>query len=104
MHTFIHIFYSYTVHKLLRGLDQRHDDSFYLSQCSQETLKKLVLPLGDFTKDIVPKVADSAGLNALTDFDSKVMLNSMFTYFRYIALCLIIFSINKIIAIPIAPN
>ncbi|KAM3833379.1 mitochondrial tRNA-specific 2-thiouridylase 1 [Vipera latastei] len=43
--------------KLLQGADHNKDQTFFLSQISQEALQKTIFPLGDLTKDFVKKIA-----------------------------------------------
>ncbi|XP_063164023.1 mitochondrial tRNA-specific 2-thiouridylase 1 isoform X1 [Candoia aspera] len=43
--------------KLLQGADHSKDQTFFLSQISQEALQKTIFPLGDLTKDFVKKIA-----------------------------------------------
>ncbi|XP_048358226.1 mitochondrial tRNA-specific 2-thiouridylase 1 isoform X1 [Sphaerodactylus townsendi] len=43
--------------KLLQGVDQIKDQTFFLSQISQEALRRTIFPLGELTKDFVRKIA-----------------------------------------------
>ncbi|XP_061496285.1 mitochondrial tRNA-specific 2-thiouridylase 1 isoform X2 [Rhineura floridana] len=43
--------------KLLRGADHMKDQTFFLSQISQEALRKTIFPLGELTKHFVKKIA-----------------------------------------------
>ncbi|XP_053113420.1 mitochondrial tRNA-specific 2-thiouridylase 1 isoform X2 [Hemicordylus capensis] len=43
--------------KLLRGADHVKDQTFFLSQISQEALRRTIFPLGELTKDFVKKIA-----------------------------------------------
>ncbi|XP_008109817.2 mitochondrial tRNA-specific 2-thiouridylase 1 isoform X2 [Anolis carolinensis] len=43
--------------KLLQAADQFKDQTFFLSQISQEALRRTIFPLGDLTKDFVKKIA-----------------------------------------------
>jgi tRNA-specific 2-thiouridylase len=47
---------------LLRGRDQRKDQSYFLFGLSQVQLSKTIFPLGEFTKEEVREVARQAGL------------------------------------------
>ncbi len=49
---------------LARGIDRDKDQSYFLSGLSRERLSRLLLPLGDRTKDEVRDLARSAGLPA----------------------------------------
>ena len=48
--------------KLLQALDRVKDQTFFLSQIHQEALSNALFPLGNYTKDVVKKIAISAGL------------------------------------------
>ncbi|XP_042325859.1 mitochondrial tRNA-specific 2-thiouridylase 1 isoform X2 [Sceloporus undulatus] len=43
--------------KLLQAADHNKDQTFFLSQISQEALRRTIFPLGDLTKDFVKKIA-----------------------------------------------
>lgn len=43
--------------KLLQGADLFKDQTFFLSQISQDALRKTIFPLGDLTKSFVKKIA-----------------------------------------------
>ncbi|XP_077791933.1 mitochondrial tRNA-specific 2-thiouridylase 1 isoform X2 [Podarcis muralis] len=43
--------------KLLQGADHFKDQTFFLSQISQEALRRTIFPLGELTKDFVKKIA-----------------------------------------------
>ncbi|XP_064278167.1 mitochondrial tRNA-specific 2-thiouridylase 1 isoform X2 [Passer domesticus] len=43
--------------KLLQGADLFKDQTFFLSQISQDALRKTIFPLGDLTKNFVKKIA-----------------------------------------------
>uniref|UniRef100_A0A6J0TYF7 Mitochondrial tRNA-specific 2-thiouridylase 1 n=1 Tax=Pogona vitticeps TaxID=103695 RepID=A0A6J0TYF7_9SAUR len=43
--------------KLLRAADRIKDQTLFLSQISQEALRRTIFPLGDLTKDFVKKIA-----------------------------------------------
>lgn len=49
--------------KLLQGADLFKDQTFFLSQISQDALKKTIFPLGDLTKTFVKKIAAEHGLH-----------------------------------------
>ncbi|XP_062990191.1 mitochondrial tRNA-specific 2-thiouridylase 1 [Elgaria multicarinata webbii] len=43
--------------KLLQGADRFKDQTFFLSQISQEALRRTIFPLGELTKEFVKKIA-----------------------------------------------
>jgi len=49
-------------HKLLRGKDRTKDQSYFLSQLSQEQLAHSLFPLGELTKKEIRKIAKDIGL------------------------------------------
>lgn len=49
--------------KLLQGADLFKDQTFFLSQVSQDALRKTIFPLGDLTKSFVKKIASEHGLH-----------------------------------------
>ncbi|KFV93964.1 Mitochondrial tRNA-specific 2-thiouridylase 1, partial [Eurypyga helias] len=49
--------------KLLQGADLFKDQTFFLSQVSQDALRKTIFPLGDLTKSFVKKIAAEHGLH-----------------------------------------
>ena len=51
--------------KLLRSVDQRKDQTFFLAQVNQEALRRTVFPVGDFRKDVVKKIAEVAGMERI---------------------------------------
>ncbi|XP_075285055.1 mitochondrial tRNA-specific 2-thiouridylase 1 isoform X2 [Opisthocomus hoazin] len=66
-----HIKFNYFLHyamdnlavKLLQGADLFKDQTFFLSQISQDALRKTIFPLGDLTKSFVKKIAAEHGLH-----------------------------------------
>ena len=48
--------------KLLQAIDRVKDQTFFLSQVRQDSLSNALFPLGNYTKDVVKKIAVSAGL------------------------------------------
>ncbi|KAG8142792.1 hypothetical protein E2320_005990 [Naja naja] len=54
---FLHYAMNNIAVKLLQGVDHSKDQTFFLSQISQEALQKTIFPLGDLTKDFVKKIA-----------------------------------------------
>ncbi len=55
-------------YELLRGKDERKDQSYFLCLLTQKQLKNIVFPLGGYTKEHVYKIAKKEGL----DFFSKI--------------------------------
>ncbi|MCU5754448.1 hypothetical protein OBG91_14610 [Lactococcus lactis] len=47
---------------MLRGADNNKDQTYFLSQLTQEQLKKTMFPLGHLEKPEVRKIAEKAGL------------------------------------------
>jgi tRNA-specific 2-thiouridylase len=58
-----------TVH-MLRGKDNNKDQTYFLSQLSQEQLSHVMFPLGDIEKPEVRRIAAEAGLATATKKDS----------------------------------
>lgn len=58
-----------TVH-MLRGVDNGKDQTYFLSQLSQEQLQKTMFPLGHLEKPEVRKLAEEAGLSTAKKKDS----------------------------------
>ncbi|MFN3740527.1 MAG: tRNA 2-thiouridine(34) synthase MnmA [Thermodesulfovibrionales bacterium] len=48
--------------RLLKGIDQKKDQSYVLYVLPKEMLRRLILPLGELTKDSVREIARSLGL------------------------------------------
>ncbi|MDY6932869.1 MAG: tRNA 2-thiouridine(34) synthase MnmA [Spirochaetota bacterium] len=51
------------VYYISRGLDKEKDQSYFLFMLSQEILQEIILPLGEYTKDGIIKMADSFNLH-----------------------------------------
>ncbi|XP_073184486.1 mitochondrial tRNA-specific 2-thiouridylase 1 isoform X4 [Lepidochelys kempii] len=66
-----HIKFNYFLHyaldnlavKLLKGADHWKDQTFFLSQISQDALRRTIFPLGGLTKDFVKKIAAEHGFH-----------------------------------------
>ncbi len=58
-------------HKLLRGIDRNKDQSYFLYDLSQETLGKVVFPLGELTKSDTRKEANSYQLRTANKSESQ---------------------------------
>ncbi|XP_033116546.1 mitochondrial tRNA-specific 2-thiouridylase 1-like [Anneissia japonica] len=51
--------------KLIKAIDLWKDQTFFLSQVKQESLQKVVFPVGDLTKSVVRQIALQAGLHKI---------------------------------------
>lgn len=58
-------------YRLLRGIDRRKDQSYFLSRLSQEQLKLVHFPLGDLTKEDVRIKAERLGLTVTDKPESQ---------------------------------
>ena len=58
-------------HQLLRGLDERKDQSYFLYDLPQQALGRLVFPLGELTKPDTRKEADRHGLRTAQKPESQ---------------------------------
>jgi len=56
--------------KLMRGADDKKDQSYVLSMVGQTVLSQTLLPVGDLTKDQVRKIAADAGLRTASKAES----------------------------------
>lgn len=56
---------------LKRGIDSRKDQSYFLYRLTQEQLKNIILPLGNYTKNEIRKIARDNGLNVADKPDSQ---------------------------------
>jgi tRNA-uridine 2-sulfurtransferase len=56
---------------LLRGLDSRKDQSYFLHRLHRRVLKRTVFPLGELTKDDVRKRVEAMGIPCDTDSESQ---------------------------------
>ena len=56
--------------RLLRGLDNNKDQSYFLAQVSQEHFKNVLFPIGDLTKNEVRKIAEEQHLSHAKKKDS----------------------------------
>ncbi|EHJ51529.1 tRNA 2-thiouridine(34) synthase MnmA [Streptococcus macacae] len=55
---------------MLRGVDTNKDQTYFLSQLSQEQLKRVMFPLGHLEKSVVREIAEKAGLVTAKKKDS----------------------------------
>ena len=56
---------------LKKGVDTKKDQSYVLYVLTQDVLKKLILPLGDYTKNAVREIAEKLGLAAAKRAESQ---------------------------------
>jgi tRNA-specific 2-thiouridylase len=59
------------VHRLLAGIDNNKDQSYFLCQLSQEQLSNAMFPLGNFTKPEIREMAQELGLPTAQRKDSQ---------------------------------
>ena len=57
-------------YKMLRGIDENKDQTYFLNQLTQEQLSKVMFPIGDIKKSKVREIAIEAGLATATKKDS----------------------------------
>jgi tRNA-uridine 2-sulfurtransferase len=57
-------------YKMLRGVDENKDQTYFLNQLSQEQLSKVMFPIGDIEKPKVREIAMEAGLATASKKDS----------------------------------
>ena len=57
-------------YKMLRGVDDNKDQTYFLNQLSQDQISKVMFPLGHLTKPKVREIAKEAGLATATKKDS----------------------------------
>ncbi|MFZ8845890.1 MAG: tRNA 2-thiouridine(34) synthase MnmA [Candidatus Hydrothermia bacterium] len=55
---------------IMKGIDENKDQSYFLSYLTREMVDNLILPIGNFTKDEVRKIALELGLINATRIDS----------------------------------
>lgn len=56
---------------LKKGVDDRKDQSYFLYRLSQDQLKRVLFPIGSYTKDRVREMARRFGLGVATKSDSQ---------------------------------
>lgn len=56
---------------LKQGVDKSKDQSYFLYRLSQEQLKNIILPLGDYTKNQIRDIARNHGLEVASKRDSQ---------------------------------
>ena len=57
-------------YKMLRGVDENKDQTYFLNQLTQEQLSKVMFPIGNIEKPKVREIAIEAGLATATKKDS----------------------------------
>ncbi len=57
-------------YKMLRGIDDNKDQTYFLNQLGQEQLEKVLFPIGNIEKSKVREIAKEAGLATATKKDS----------------------------------
>ena len=57
-------------YKMLRGVDDNKDQTYFLNQLSQEQLSKTMFPLGELKKPQIREMAKEAGLATAAKKDS----------------------------------
>lgn len=57
--------------RLLRGADPRKDQSYFLYQLTQHQLRHLLLPVGEYDKPAIRRIARNAGLPSADRSDSQ---------------------------------
>lgn len=58
-------------YRLMRAVDRKKDQSYVLWGLTMEQLKRTLLPLGEYTKDEIRKIASDAGLTTANRPDSQ---------------------------------
>ncbi|MGM9986771.1 MAG: tRNA 2-thiouridine(34) synthase MnmA [Bacillaceae bacterium] len=58
------------MYKMLRGVDENKDQTYFLNQLTQAQLSKVMFPLGDLTKPQIREIAKEAGLATAMKKDS----------------------------------
>ncbi len=53
-------------YELLKGKDEKKDQSYFLCLLKQKQLRNIIFPLGDYTKEQVYKIAEKEGFNFFT--------------------------------------
>ena len=62
-------------YNLKRGIDYKKDQSYFLYRLSQEQLSQIILPLGNYTKEEIRKIAASHNLKVANKPDSQNFYN-----------------------------
>ncbi len=57
--------------QLMKGLDAKKDQSYFLGRLTQDKLRKLKMPLGEYTKDKIYEKAAEIGLSGLHGDESQ---------------------------------
>lgn len=69
---------------LLRGEDRKKDQSYVLYNLTQKELSKLLLPIGEISKDEVRKIAESQGFSVAYKSDSQDICFVEGDYYDYL--------------------
>ncbi|UOY94115.1 tRNA 2-thiouridine(34) synthase MnmA [Ectobacillus sp. JY-23] len=64
------VVYEDGIYKMLRGVDDNKDQTYFLNQLNQEQLSKTMFPLGHLTKPQIREIAKEANLATATKKDS----------------------------------
>lgn len=59
------------MYQILRGIDEKKDQSYFLYRLKQEQLSQILLPLGNKNKEEIRQLAKQAGLNVSNKPDSQ---------------------------------
>ena len=57
--------------KLLKAIDQHTDESYLLCQVKPQVFNRTLLPLGDLTRDVVRKIAESVNIHNPTNIEDE---------------------------------
>jgi tRNA-specific 2-thiouridylase len=60
-----------TPYRILKGVDSKKDQSYVLWTLSQETLKRVLLPVGELTRDKVEKLVRETGVRDIVQPESQ---------------------------------
>ena len=72
----MHVLISDGEYKMLRGIDNNKDQTYFLNQLSQEQLEKTMFPLGALKKPEIREMATEAGLATAAKKDSVLVFVS----------------------------
>jgi tRNA-specific 2-thiouridylase len=67
---------------LLKAVDHIKDQTFFLSQISQQALQQTLFPVGDLQKDTVKQIAIEAGLEKIAQ--KKEVFAHFYTVFELV--------------------
>ncbi|MDY7019445.1 MAG: tRNA 2-thiouridine(34) synthase MnmA [Chloroflexota bacterium] len=69
---------------LLKGVDANKDQSYFLYTLSQEKLSHILFPLGDYSKDVVQKLAKQEGLPTVSKSSQDICFVSEENYHAFL--------------------